>query len=53
MNVGWGELVVLLIIVLLLVGAKRLPEIGRALGEAVREFQRGARSEDRDKKGRA
>ena len=40
MNLGWGELLVILGIVLLLVGAKRLPEIGRSLGEAMREFQR-------------
>ena len=40
MNIGWGELLVILAIVLLIVGAKRLPEIGRSLGEAVREFQK-------------
>ena len=41
MNIGWGELLVIFAIVLLLVGARRLPDIGRALGQAVREFQRG------------
>ena len=40
MNIGWGELLVILAIALLIVGAKRLPEIGRSLGEAVREFQK-------------
>ena len=40
MNIGWGELLVILAIALLIVGAKRLPEIGRSLGDAVREFQR-------------
>ena len=39
-RIGFGELVIILVIVLLLVGAKRLPELARALGEAVREFQR-------------
>jgi sec-independent protein translocase protein TatA len=43
MNIGWGELVVIFAIVLLLVGARRLPEIGRSLGEAIREFQRALR----------
>ena len=43
MNLGFGELVVLVLIVLLLVGAKRLPALGRSLGEAVREFQRALR----------
>lgn len=39
MNIGWGELVVIFAIVLLIVGAKRLPDVGRALGQAIREFQ--------------
>ena len=41
MNLGWGELLIIFAIVLLLVGARRLPDIGRSLGQAVREFQRG------------
>ncbi len=43
MNVGWGELVVILAIVLLLIGGRRLPELGRSVGEAIREFQRALR----------
>ena len=43
MNVGWGELLVVFGIVLLIVGARRLPEVGRSLGQAVREFQRAVR----------
>ena len=39
MNLGFGELLIILAIVLLIVGAKRLPDIGRSLGEAIREFQ--------------
>jgi sec-independent protein translocase protein TatA len=38
-----GEWVVILIIVLLLFGAKRLPELARSLGKAKNEFQKGAR----------
>ena len=34
------EVVVILVVVLLLFGAKRLPEIGRALGEGIREFKK-------------
>ncbi len=40
MRLGWGELGVILAIVVLLVGAKRLPEVGRAMGDAIREFQK-------------
>lgn len=39
MNLGFGELLIILAIVLLIVGAKRLPDIGRSLGDAIREFQ--------------
>ena len=35
------HIIVLLIIVLLLFGAKRLPEIGRSLGSSAREFKKG------------
>lgn len=34
------EIVVILVVVLLLFGAKRLPEIGRAIGEGIREFKK-------------
>ena len=39
MNLGLGELVVIFAIVLLMVGARRLPDLGRSLGQAIREFQ--------------
>lgn len=38
-GMGIQELLVVLVIVLLLFGAKRLPGIARALGKAVREFK--------------
>ena len=47
MRLGWGELLVVLAIVVLIVGARRLPEIGRALGEAIREFQEAFRGKRR------
>lgn len=37
---GAMEVVVILLVVLLLFGAKRLPEMGRALGEGIREFKK-------------
>ncbi|HEX2952300.1 MAG TPA: twin-arginine translocase TatA/TatE family subunit [Armatimonadota bacterium] len=36
-----GELIIILIIVLLLFGAKRLPELARGVGQGVREFRKG------------
>jgi sec-independent protein translocase protein TatA len=38
-NVGAPEIVLLLLVALLLFGAKRLPEIGRSLGSGMREFK--------------
>jgi len=46
-GLGAPELLVILIIVLILFGGKRLPEIGRALGKSIREFK-GATDTDRD-----
>lgn len=45
------EILVILAVVLLLFGAKRLPEIGRALGEGIREFKKSIKdgaSDDND-----
>lgn len=39
-NLGVGELVVIFFIVLLLFGAKRLPEVARAMARAVNEFKK-------------
>ena len=38
-GIGWSEILVLLLIALLFIGAERLPEIGRSLGEAIREIR--------------
>jgi sec-independent protein translocase protein TatA len=38
-NIGTGEIILLLLLALLLFGAKRLPEIGRSLGTGMREFK--------------
>jgi sec-independent protein translocase protein TatA len=38
-NIGGLEIVGLLIVALLLFGAKRLPEIGRSVGQGMREFK--------------
>ena len=38
-GVGFPELIILLIVLLLVFGAKRLPEMGRSLGKGMREFK--------------
>ena len=38
-GLGMGEMIVIFLVVLLLFGAKRLPEIGSSLGKGIREFK--------------
>ena len=40
MSLGFGEILVILFIVLLLFGAKRLPELARGLGQGMCEFKK-------------
>ncbi len=40
-GLGMPELLVILLIALLLFGAARLPEVGRALGKSIAEFKKG------------
>jgi len=40
-SVGWPELVIVLVVLLLLFGAKRLPEIARSVGKSTKEFKKG------------
>jgi sec-independent protein translocase protein TatA len=43
---GGTELIIALVIILLLFGAKRIPELAKGLGSGVREFRKGTRGED-------
>ncbi len=44
--IGMGELVVILFIALLLFGGKRLPDLARSLGQAMKEFKRAFNDTD-------
>jgi sec-independent protein translocase protein TatA len=45
-GLGYQELMIILVIVLLLFGAQKLPEQARGLGKSVSEFKRGQSEED-------
>jgi sec-independent protein translocase protein TatA len=46
MPMGGTELLIILAIILLFFGAKRVPELGRSLGKSIREFRVGASGAD-------
>src|SRR5215210_4445659 len=45
-SVGPTELLILLTIILLLFGAKRIPELAKGLGTGIREFKKGTSGQD-------
>lgn len=48
MDIGPGELVIVLVVALLMFGGTKLPELARSLGQAHTEFRRGLRDGERD-----
>ena len=48
-SIGWQGLVVILIVLLIVFGPKRLPEMGRSLGRGMREFKESITGNDRDR----
>jgi len=45
-SLGWQELTIVLVIVIIIFGAGRLPEIGGALGKSIKEFRSQSEGED-------
>ena len=56
MSIGFTEILLILFVVLILFGARRLPELARSIGKAVSEFRKGlaemkSEVENRDESG--
>lgn len=49
-NLGWQELLIILVIILVLFGPRRLPEIAEALGKSVRKFKSATRDAETELK---
>jgi sec-independent protein translocase protein TatA len=47
-SVGPMELIVILVIALIVLGPKKLPEVGRSIGKGMREFKDSLAGDDRD-----
>lgn len=48
MRIGWTEILVILVLVLVLFGSKRLPELARSIGRSLNEFKRGLKEVTQD-----
>ena len=49
-GLGLPELVIIALVLLLLFGSKKLPELGRSIGQFGREVKKGAKDEEESKK---
>jgi sec-independent protein translocase protein TatA len=47
---GWPEILFILLIILVLFGAKRLPELAKGLGQSINEFRKAREELDREVK---
>ena len=45
-GLGFPEIILILVIVILIFGTSRIPELGRGLGEGIRNFKKSVRSDD-------
>lgn len=45
-SLGFPEILVILLIVVLIFGTSRIPELGRGLGEGIRNFKKAIRNDD-------
>jgi sec-independent protein translocase protein TatA len=48
MNIGVQELLIILLILLLLFGARKVPDLARGLGQAFREFRKAAKEAEKE-----
>ena len=49
-GVGFQEVLLILLIVVLIFGASRIPELGKGLGEGIKNFKKGVKGEEDEKK---
>ena len=49
-NIGTPEILIVAVILLVFFGGKKLPELARGLGDAIKEFKKSASDDDKGKK---
>ena len=50
LGLGFPELILILVIVVLVFGTSRLPDVGKGLGEGIRNFKKAFKNEEDEKK---
>mgnify|MGYP000886227148 FL=1 len=48
--VGWPQIVLIAVVILLIFGGKKIPELMRGLGSGIKEFKDASKEEDEDNK---
>lgn len=48
--IGWPQIVLIAVVILLLFGGRKIPELMRGLGSGIKEFKDASKEEDEDKK---
>jgi sec-independent protein translocase protein TatA len=51
-NMNWPEILLILVIVLIIFGAGKLPQIGNALGKSIKEFRKARTEDEEENKGK-
>jgi len=46
-NIGTTEIIIIFVVVLIFFGGKKLPELARGIAEAIREFKKSAKDDDK------
>jgi sec-independent protein translocase protein TatA len=46
MGIGWTEALIIILILVVLFGARRIPELAKGLGEGIRNFKSGMRGDE-------
>jgi sec-independent protein translocase protein TatA len=47
-NIGLPEILIILLVIILLFGAKKIPELAKGLGQGLKEFKKAAKEENND-----
>jgi len=46
MRLGFGEILIILVVILLIFGANKIPQLGDALGKGIKNFRKATRADD-------